>query len=308
VATKRGFASQLRAFLQSRRVRGYSAAGERRAERVLTRFFAYLRRRGIKDALAVQEADVVAFTRHVQTLTNRFGRKASADQQAHYLGAVRAFFAFLEKRGQVLASPARDVALPKIERLPRTVLTEAEAAQLMTAPPESRTGRRDRALLETLYGTGIRLNECVRLDLVDLDLLDGSLLVRNGKGRKDRLVPVAGRAAIALDLYLRDGRAALAKDTRECALFLSKDGQRLSATQLNRLVARHARAASIEKRVHPHVLRHSCATHLLRGGADVREVQKLLGHRSIETTAVYTRVEVADLRHLIRRCHPRERP
>jgi integrase/recombinase XerD len=308
VATK-SFAALLRTFLLSRRVRGYSAQGERRAERVLTRFFAYLRRRGIKDAHAVQEADVVAFTRHVQTLTNRFGRKASADQRAHYLGAVRAFFAFLEKRGQVLASPARDVALPKIERLPRTVLTEAEAGRLMTAPEEgTHTGRRDRALLETLYGTGIRLNECVRLDIVDLDLLDGSLLVRNGKGSKDRLVPVAGRAAIALDLYLRDGRAALAQDTREGALFLSKDGRRLGATQLNRLVARHARAASIEKRVHPHVLRHSCATHLLRGGADVREVQKLLGHRSIETTAVYTRVEVADLRHLIRRCHPRERP
>ena len=308
MAARKGFRKQIRAFLESRKVRGYSATGLRRAEKNLARFFAYLRRGGGRDVRSVQEAHVLGFLRHEQTLTNSFGRKTSLDQLQHELGALRAFFLFLEKSGEILASPVQDVSLPRVERLPRTVLSLAEASRLVTAPSDgTRTGPRDRALLETLYGTGIRLHECLGLDLGDLDLLEGHLLIRTGKGRKDRVVPIAGRAAVALDFYLRDGRPELASHSTEGALFLSKDGRRLSASQLNRLVKDHAQHAAIRKRVHPHALRHTCATHLLRGGASVREVQKLLGHRSIETTAVYTRVGVEDLRHLIGRCHPRER-
>lgn len=307
MAARKGVRSLLRAFLESRKVRGYSTQGLRRARKILTRFFAYVRREGIRDPRSVQEAHVLGFLHHEQNLTNSFGRKTSLDQLLHELGALRAFFLFLEKSGEILASPARDVSLPRVERLPRTVLSLPEASRLMAAPrDQSRTGNRDRALLETLYGTGIRLHECLGLDLSDLDLLEGQLLIRTGKGRKDRVVPIAGRAAVALDLYLRDGRP-LASRSVEGALFLSKDGRRLSASQLNRLVKDHAQHAAIQKRVHPHVLRHSCATHLLRGGASVREVQKLLGHRSIETTAIYTRVNVSDLREVLRRSHPRER-
>jgi site-specific recombinase XerD len=118
---------------------------------------------------------------------------------------------------------------------------------------------------------------------------------------------VRGYSAAALDFYLREGRPVLAGEASEGALFLSKHGRRLSASQLNSLVKDHARTAAIRRRVYPHALRHSCATHLLRGGASVREVQKLLGHRSIETTAIYTRVGVEDLREVLRRSHPRER-
>jgi integrase/recombinase XerD len=175
----------------------------------------------------------------------------------------------------------------------------------MAAPfPGSVLGKRDRAALETLYGTGIRRGECVRLDLTDLDLGQGVLLVRDGKGRKDRFVPVAGRAALALDLYLRE-RPALVSDPREGALFLSRFGRRLGKVGLAALVARHALAARVS--AHPHALRHACATHLLKGGADVRHVQELLGHKSLQTTALYTRVGVEDLRQVLARCHPRER-
>jgi integrase/recombinase XerD len=178
----------------------------------------------------------------------------------------------------------------------------------MHAPsPLSALGRRDRAILETLYGTGIRRGECCRLDLMDLDLSEATLLVRNGKGRKDRLVPVPGRAALALDLYLRETRPDLVRDSREMALFLSREGRRLHPTSLNLLVCKHGRAARIPVRPSVHGLRHACATHLLAGGADVRHVQQLLGHRSLETTAVYTKVDVKDLRTVLARAHPRER-
>jgi integrase/recombinase XerD len=166
-------------------------------------------------------------------------------------------------------------------------------------------GRRDRAILELLYGTGLRMMECVRLDLSDVDVSQGVVLVRDGKGRKDRLVPLSGQARAALELYLQECRPELVKPLGDGALFLSRYGRRLSGVALRLLVRTHARRAGVEASCH--VLRHSCATHLLGGGADIREIQKLLGHKDLTTTAVYTRVDVRALAAMIRRCHPRER-
>jgi len=181
---------------------------------------------------------------------------------------------------------------------------------LMTAPSSSSwRGKRDRALLELLYGTGIRRGECVRLDVTDVDLQQGRLLIRNTKGKRDRIVPLAGRAAEALDLYVREVRPQLLQDPGERALFLSryrKRAGRLADVTLAVLVRKHAAAAAIA-RVHPHLLRHCCATHLLRHGADVRHVQELLGHQRLKTTALYTRVSTKELLEVLDRCHPRDR-
>ena len=142
--------------------------------------------------------------------------------------------------------------------------------------------------------------------MTDVDLGQALLFVRDGKGKKDRIVPLAVRAALALVAYLCDGRPEIAKDAREAALFLSTLGRRLSRTQLHAMLRTHADAARLSH-VSPHALRHAYATHLLRGGASVRHVQELLGHRSLQTTALYTRVDVEDLRRVIDRAHPRER-
>ncbi|MBI1914448.1 MAG: tyrosine-type recombinase/integrase, partial [Planctomycetes bacterium] len=202
-------------------------------------------------------------------------------------------------------NPAAHLPLHKLDVLPRDVLSEREAEAVMNAP-EARGpgGRRDRAILETLYGTAIRRSECARLDLEDLDLKEGTLLVRDGKGKKDRLVPVAGRAAIALDVYLREVRPHLVRDPKERALFLGRLGTRLSKVTIGLLVREHGRAAGVK--LSPHGLRHACATHLVRRGADVRHVQRLLGHSTIETTARYTRVAIKDLREVFERSHPRD--
>jgi integrase/recombinase XerD len=236
------------------------------------------------------------------------GAPLSFATQASYLQRVRSFFGFLTRQGFVLRSPAAEIVIPSCSPIPRTVLSVGQAARLMETPRgDTRAGRRDRAILELLYGTGIRRGECMRLGAADLDLQERTLLVRDGKGHKDRMVPLPGRAAEALCAYLKDVRPDLMRDPGERALFLTAWwGHRLSDVSVGLLVRQHARAAGLG-RLHPHALRHACATHLLRGGADVRHVQALLGHKRLKTTSLYTRVVVEDLRRVLARSHPRER-
>jgi integrase/recombinase XerD len=283
--------SLLAVHLQDLRARRFSPAAQKVAERVLPRFFLHLREEGLSDVRAVREEHVTRFACRLASEPTGGGTGLALASQAAYLGAVKRFFAFLARRRTILADPARDLALPNPQRLPKRVLSEAQARRLMAAPfPGSVIGLRDRAILETLYGTGLR---------------QGVVLVRDGKGKKDRVVPVAGRAALALDVYLLDSRPELQRTAREGALFLSYSGRRLSKAGLGLVLERHAQAIGL--RTHPHALRHACATHLLKGGADVRHIQELLGHKSLQSTQLYTRVGVEDLREVLARAHPRER-
>jgi integrase/recombinase XerD len=303
-----GFASALDEYLEDLRRQRLSASLHERACFVLPRFFALLERRRVRDLRRVSEAHLAAFARRLAKSKTRHGAPLSPWSQHVYLSAVRRFFGFLERRQRILRNPAEALFLPRIQTLPRGVLSKTQARRLMHAPSAWTTlGQRDRAVLETLYGTGMRVGECVRLDVGDLDLREGSLLIRNGKGRKDRLVPLPARAAAALDLYLREARGELARDPRQTALFLTRSGRRPCAAALRLMLKVHARAAGIEGRFFPHALRHTCATHLLQGGADLRHVQELLGHQSMQTTAIYTRVAIKDLRDVIEKTHPRER-
>ena len=295
----------LAAYLEHVRIQGYSRSVSHQARTALPRLFDHLREAGVRDVRAAREADLLSFLRRMRSRRTRSGELVTPWTVLGYLTSVRAFFAFLEKKGLILANPARELLLRKPERLPRA-LGEDEARRLMTAPPHwGAVGPRDRAILEVLYGTGIRVGECMRLDLSDVDLREGRLLIRNGKGRKDRVVPIVGQALGALEHYLREVRHALVRDPREQAVFLSAIGTRLSSGMLARQVRQYGKALGV--RATPHMLRHSCATHLLRYGADVREIQQLLGHRALETTALYTKVDVTNLREVLARAHPRER-
>jgi len=291
--------------LQRRRA---SASLLKQTERTLDRLASHLREEGVHELRQVEERHVVSFARMLRLSKAPRGVPLSLATQASYLQRVRSFFSFLVRQGLVLRSPAADMVIPSSSPIPRTVLNVGQAARLMETPrSDTKAGRRDRAILELLYGTGIRRGECVRLDVQDLDLQERTLLVREGKGHKDRMVPLPGRAAEALCAYLKDVRPHLARDPGERALFLTAWwGHRLSDVSLGLLVRRHARSAGLGG-LHPHALRHACATHLLRGGADVRHVQALLGHKRLETTSLYTRVVVEDLRQVLARSHPRER-
>jgi integrase/recombinase XerD len=297
----------VRAYLDELRARHVSTSLLVQTERSLGRLASHLREKGVRHLHDVREAHLASFARELRESMTPRGTLLSAATQASYLQRVKSCFGALARQGLLLQDPAAELVLPRSARLPRRTLSVSEARRLMEAPSETtRTGKRDRAILETLYGTGIRRGECTRLDLQDLDLRSRTLLIRNGKGGKDRMVPVAGRAAAALGVYVRDVRPELVVDPSEEALFLTMWwGHPLSYASISLLVERYAREAGIGL-VHPHALRHTCATHLLRGGADVRHVQVLLGHRKLVTTAIYTRVVVEDLRGVLARAHPRE--
>ena len=230
---------------------------------------------------------------------------AAAATVARKLAAVRGLYGFLVRTGRAGANPAELVSSPKgSEKLPRVLTTEQMRSLLERIPARTPLELRDRAMLELAYSCGLRCEEIVNLDLDSLDFETEQLRVL-GKGSKERLLPVGEPAQRALRRYLERGRRALAAEPREQALFLSKSGRRLSNSDVTRRLGLWAREAALAAGVSPHALRHSFATHLLEGGADLRTIQELLGHASISTTQVYTRVDAARLRDTYAASHPR---
>ena len=225
---------------------------------------------------------------------------------ARKLAAVRSFYAYLVREGRLARSPGDVVRTPKLPRsLPR-VLSQRQAAAVVTAPATTTpAGLRDRAILELMYGAGLRVSELAGLDRADVDLNAYAVRVL-GKGAKERVVPFGRRAAAALAAYLTRGRPRLAGATPTEALWLNRDGRRLTDRSVRALVNRSAAAAG-GPHASPHTLRHSYATHMLDRGADLRSVQELLGHASLSTTQIYTHVTRERLKQVYLQAHPRAR-
>lgn len=222
---------------------------------------------------------------------------------ARKASAVRTFFAFLKRRGYVERDPAHLLVTPKQGRsLPRVLRPDQVVALLLAPPDDTPAGLRDRALLELLYSSGARVSEACSLDLAHVELREAQVRLF-GKGRKERIVPLGEPAVAALDRYVTQARPELA-DGAEPALFLNTQGNRLGPRDARTAVTRAARAAGLGK-VTPHTLRHSYATHLLEGGADLRAVQELLGHASLQTTQRYTHVSRGRLVEVYSAAHPR---
>lgn len=237
-------------------------------------------------------------------------KRLSVGTQANRLAAVRKFFSWLLSEQQIAYNPASTLQLPKQpQRLPRGILTKSEARRLIEATPTTKPRDiRDRAILETLYATGIRRAELLALTIYDADLQTATLRIEHGKGNTKRVVPLTQSAIAALKLYLEEARSLFAHEAGQVRLFVStRSGGPLDDDDIVRIVAKAAHRAGIRKHITPHTLRHTCATHLLKGRADIRQIQKLLGHRRLSSTEVYTRVELTDLHEVIARCHPREK-
>lgn len=229
---------------------------------------------------------------------------------ARMLVAVRGFYRFLVREGYVEVDPTAKIGTPKPPRaLPKAIALE-DVEGLLDLPENTLLGRRDRAILETLYGAGLRISELVGLDVDDLDLEEGTILVRSGKGSKARRVPVGRAARAAVGDYLSATRPELIRKGKRPAggaLFLNARGTRLSRQGCWKILKEYARAAGLDDKVSPHTLRHSFATHMLDAGADIRVVQELLGHASLSTTQVYTLVSDQRLREVYFSAHPRAR-
>ena len=233
------------------------------------------------------------------------GRGAGPRTVARKLAAIRSFYKSMVELGEMRANPADLLPSPKQpQRLPRTLKAEDVAALLNKIPATTPLEMRDRALFELAYGCGLRAEELVDLDLESIDF-DAETVRVEGKGGKTRFVPAGEPALRSVTRYLERARPALAAADGQPALLLSKSGRRLSTSDVRRRLRVWARHAAHQGAVHPHALRHSFATHLLEGGADLRAIQELLGHSSISTTQVYTRVESARLRAAYARSHPR---
>jgi len=253
-------------------------------------------------ALAPTDVDYRALRRYAAFLS---GRRAAPRTIARKIASIRAFYRTLVQHGVMAANPADLLPTPKRpDNLPRALKPSEVAALLDRIPATTPLELRDRALFEVAYGCGLRAEELVNLDVASIDF-DGEQLRVEGKGGKTRFVPTGEPALRALVRYLERARSALADDDSEGALFLSKSGRRLCTSDVRRRLKVWARHARTQGAVHPHALRHSYATHLLEGGADLRVIQELLGHATISTTQVYTRVESARLRAAYSKSHPR---
>ena len=259
----------------------------------LSQFFAFL---GHARVAEVTVTDVRRFIVHLST------RQQARRTIARRLSCLRSFFRFLCREGTVAQNPAVAIAAPRLEQRLPSFLDEQEITRLLEAPStENWHGLRDRALLETLYSTGMRASELTGLNLEDVDEVSGTAIVR-GKGKKERLCPIGETA-------LRAIRAYLAKRPKRLrvpyALFISQKGTRLTVRQVDRLLVRYVRQANLPASISPHSLRHTFATHLLDRGADLRSVQELLGHASLSTTQIYTHVTPQRLKKIYDQAHPR---
>lgn len=298
------------AFREHLRVKSYSPASIATYTDYLRGFFAYLAEIGVKDAKRVTRDHLEAYRLRLAEHRVHGDRGYSVSTLCLKVRAVRRLFEYLEAMNRILVNPAETFKEPKKEtRLPRVVLTAKETRRVLDAPDLSlEIGIRDRAMMEVFYSTGIRLEELLRLSIFDCDLQGGLLRVNNGKGAKDRVVPLGRHAVKFLQTYLAKVRPSYAMGNRaERCLFVGRLGAPLSQQAVQKMVRNYARAAGIRKKVTPHTFRHTFATELVRNGADITAVQRMLGHADLSTTQLYTHVAGVEVKKTHRLSHPRER-
>ena len=302
----RGFVRLVGEFETWMGVHGYSTATIENRRRMLAFFIVWLDERGVIRPADVTRAMVERYQRWLFHYRKTDGDPLTFRSQAQRLLAIRAFYKWAAKERKVLYNPAAEVELPKVERrLPRAALTASEAEQVLAVPDVSTSvGLRDRAMLEVLYSTGIRRAELAGLHLHDIDLERRTLLVRQGKGRKDRLIPIGGRALDWIDRYLLTARPGLAAEPDDGVLFLTVDGTVFSPDRLTQLARDHVEHSGVAKQGACHLFRHTMATLMLEGGADIRYVQQMLGHADISTTQIYTQVSIHQLAAIHAATHP----
>ena len=256
----------------------------------------------IENVATLGDVDRHLLRRYIASLQEQGFEKSSVSRK---LSALRSFYSYLMQQNFTSSNPLITVSSPKLEKRLPSFLSSDEVTHLLEIPDTSTPqGQRDRAMLELLYASGLRVSEIVSLDLGSVNIEARDIRVW-GKGSKERMVLIGKPAASALIMYLREGRRQLLGNSRTDALFINRYGKRLSERFLQKAISKYAIEAGLDKRVFPHMVRHSFATHLLDGGADLRVVQELLGHANLSTTQIYTHVTQSQARKVYLAAHPR---
>ena len=302
----RGMYCAMLRFIEHRGVLGATAASLYSLERYIRDFIEWAEARSVTHPGQVSQAVLERYQRWLYHYRKKDGAPLSISSQRGKLVPVRGFFKWLTRTGQIPANPAAELDLPrKIRRLPRHVLSESEVEQVLAGVDiGSAIGLRDRAMMEVLYATGMRRMEIANLEVTDIDQDRCVVLIREGKGRKDRLIPLGERALHWVQQYLERSREQLQWNVQVKTLFLGIEGLPLSPVWLSTLVARHVAQANIGKHGGCHLFRHTMATLMLEGGADIRFIQAMLGHAEISTTQIYAQVAVRQLQLVHARTHP----
>ncbi|MDJ0766855.1 MAG: site-specific tyrosine recombinase XerC [Myxococcota bacterium] len=303
----RGMGVKLAEFLDWMRIKNLSDRTIGNRELYLGYFIQWSEERGITQPAEVTKPILERYQRYLYHYRKpKDGKPLSFKSQYSRLVPVRAFFKWLTKYNHILYNPASELELPKLEkRLPKHVLTKSEAEQvLMQTNVGNPIGIRDRAILETLYSTGMRRMELIGLNIYDLDTERGTIMVRQGKGKKDRMIPIGERAVAWTEKYLYEIRPSFAAAPDEGILFLTATGDPFTPNRLTQLVRTYVNNADTGKKGACHLFRHTMATLMLENGADIRFIQQMLGHADLSTTQIYTQVSIRQLKQIHQATHP----
>lgn len=301
-----GLWAYLQRHLEWMRVTNYSEHTVTTREAYLGYFIEWCDARSLKRPQEITRPILERYQRFLYYHRKDNGEPLSFRTQHARLVPVRAYFKWLAKNHHILYNPASEIELPKLEkRLPKHVLNQSEAEQVINlADVTTALGLRDRAILETLYSTGIRRLELIHLKLYDLDAERGTVMVRQGKGKKDRMIPIGDRAIAWIEKYLHTARPELITGVDEGVLFLTNLGEAFTPCRLTQLVGNYVNRADLGKTGSCHLFRHTMATLMLEHGADIRYIQEMLGHVKIDTTQIYTQVSIRKLKQIHTATHP----
>ena len=293
-------------YLEAIQVRGYSPHTVNNRFVALEIFITWCEERSLIEPGQITRPILQRYQRWLFHYRRKNGRPLSFSTQSSRLASVRMFFKWLTRENILLSNPASEIDMPRVKRAaPRQVLTSQEVETILALPDiEEPLGLRDRAILETLYSTGMRRQELLNLRLFDVDSTRGTVFIHSGKGNKDRTVPIGERALAWCEKYLKDARPQLIYGKDEGHFFVNREGQSLLASRLSQMVRNFVRAADIGKDGSCHLFRHTAATVLLEGGADLRSIQEILGHSKLETTEIYTKVSIRRLKRVHEESHP----
>jgi integrase/recombinase XerD len=300
--------SLMREHLKALQVQNYSEFTVRGRAGHIQFFLDWLRERAITEPVEVTRPVLERYQRHLFHYRKANGDPLSFRSQHARLVPLRVWFRWMTRQNYILHNPASEIELPRLGRaLPKNIFSAAEVERIMMQPDiEEPIGLRDRALLEVLYSTGMRRLELVRLKLYELQLDRGLVLINQGKGHKDRYVPIGERAVRWLEKYIRDGRPELAVEPDDMTVFLTAQGEPFSRDHLSFTVKEHIDAASLGKTGSCHLFRHTMATLMHENGADIRYIQAMLGHEDLKTTQIYTQVAIRALQQVHASTHPAE--